>query len=1174
MKRSWNHHLASASLCLAAMSLPCAASEDRDAEAVRQQETLAYTRQSSWVETMSATRAKYLQSPAAKQQQPIATGFHPFDSGTLSGTGAAQRVSVNVTGLKTLRLLASIEAGSANCNIWGEPELVAKDGARTRLTTLKPDFVKLGWGQLLVDKNWQGRPLMVGDRKFGFGFWAHADSELRFNLGGKYERFEAYVGEDKDRANGAVRFKVLSGESVRLPAFWAEVARDFPIQAGWLRSDAGADGVAGWFARRDGAALEQDMIGHALKQIAPGDAGFRAEMSALVKAGVAPGHGRWLQLYGRVCRYREVATLLKSLDTADTKAAMEKQLNALAAAKAPAEDARWTALRARAVQAAELDHQFAALEFDIKQRAVLGKATGERIWNGTTYIPSERSTADEIARETFNSTALVLEGDRDPADIVARRTAALLADLEKTGAAPKLAAFDAPLAKLQKAAAGTPVADTAARRALHHEICQLRRQIAFANPLLDFDKLVFVKRHRAIYQHMCDQFYGICQNPGGGLYVLENAFGPRPQARDLLASSVCETGRLQGQRLFGGPVRPPQLRWDGVKELSGDEAEGGSFLSPALSPDAKQIAFAFVECKGGREQLFHEDPTRGHWDPQRCYHIFTVNTDGTGLRQLTDGSWNEFDPCWLPNGRMAFISERRGGYLRCGRACPLYNLYDMNLDGSGINCLSFHDSNEWGPSVTHDGRIVWTRWDYVDRHGCIAHMPWITTLDGRDPRPLHGNYAPRQGRADMELCVRPIPGSPKYVATAAPHHGQAYGSLVIVDPRVADDDGMGPVKRLTPDCGFPESQGGRHAYSTPWPLSENYHLCVYDAAMTGAPIKRSGENYGIYLVDAFGNKELIYRDPDIACMNPVPLRATQAPPTPATVANATNEKPVTIRDKGEATMAVVNVYDTLTAWPAETKVKALRVFQLLPCAVPSGGLRPHETGKRIAEAGDSLVPCRWVLGTVPVEADGSAHFTVPAYREIFFQALDERGMAINSMRSATHARAGEKLVCQGCHEHKARAKQATSVVPMALRRPPSKPAPDVDGSNPFSYPRLVQPVLDRNCVKCHEENKALKAPNLAAEPVVNKFYASYNSLVKFGFTAYGDSYRTIPGKFGARASKLVAMLEKGHHDVRLSAEDFHRLALWIDCCSMFYGVFEKEPGEAQLRGEIARAILE
>ena len=1124
---------------------------------------------SPWAQAMVAARAAYLQSPEAQQAAAGESLFRPFDSGPLDGKGPAQQVAVDVTGLQELRLVAICERGPANCNIWGEPKLIAKDGTVTKLTDLQPAGVKVGWGQLLVNKNWKDNPLIVGDRQFEFGFWVHADSELTFAVGGRYQRFEALVGEDKDRQGGVVRFKVLS-TPLPLPASWAKVASDWPLQSGWLQADVRADGLGAWFAPRETGALEQEIVGLALRDAAA-DSPLRAELDSLVAAQAGAGDPRWLDLYARVCRARDCVATLATVEDPSAKAALESELAGLLTAKVPVDAPRWDDLRVRAVQAGELDHQYAALQYDIQQRAVLSTATGERVWNGTTYVPTERSTGEEIAKQVFCREALVLETDRDPADIVLRRTAALLHDL-KQFAGLELATFDAPLTKLQQAVAATPVTDAAARRALHHELCRLRRQIAFANPLLDFQDVVFIKRHRAFYQHMCDQFYGLVQNPGGGLYVLRDAFGPQPQVRDVLADSVCETGRLQGQKLSGGSGRRANLQYDGQQAISGEDVEGGSFLSPALSPDGGKIAFAYVERQGGTEQIFHEDPTRGHWDTQRCYHLFSVNLDGSELQQLTDGTWNDFDPCWLPTGRLAFISERRGGYLRCGRACPLYNLYDMNPDGSGINCLSFHDSNEWHPSVSHDGRIVWTRWDYVDRHGCIAHMPWITTLDGRDPRPLHGNYAPRQARPDMELYVRPIPGSAKYVGLAAPHHGQAYGSLIIINPQVADDDGMGPVRRLTPEVGFPESQGGRQAYSTPWPLGENYHLCVYDAAMSGAPLRRPGENYGLYLVDAFGNKELLYRDPDISCMNPIPLRSQPLPAVPATtLAEAQRRQPVTIGDEGAATMAVVNVYDHQKGWPEGTKIHALRIMQLLPCAVPSGGLRPHETGKRIAEAGDSIVPARWVLGTVPVEADGSAHFKVPAYRELFFQALDERGMAITSMRSGTHARHGEQLVCQGCHESKAQAVKMPAGLPLAMRRPPSEPLPDVDGSNPFSYPRLVQPVLDRNCVQCHVEKKAC---NLAAEPIANKFYASYNTLVNYGFTSYGDSYRTRSGQFGARASKLVELLDKGHYDVKLSAEDFHRLTLWIDCCSMFYGVFEKEPGEAQLRGEVARAILE
>ncbi len=146
--------------------------------------------------------------------------------------------------------------------------------------------------------------------------------------------------------------------------------------------------------------------------------------------------------------------------------------------------------------------------------------------------------------------------------------------------------------------------------------------------------------------------------------------------------------------------------------------------------------------------------------------------------------------------------------------------------------------------------------------------------------------------------------------------------------------------------------------------------------------------------------------------------------------------------------------------------------------------------------------------------------------------------------------------------------------PLALRRGPSRITPDVDGSNPFSYPRLVQPVLDRSCVDCHAKH-ADRAVNLGREPIQRHWYASYANLApRYGFHDYGSGLVTTPGKFGARAAKLTEILEKGHYGVKLSPEDFHRITLWLDSSSMFYGVYEKEGGEAQLRGEIARPTLQ
>ena len=1113
-----------------------------------------YVRKDSWAATMSVCREQLMK--AAPVAEPSArAGPLQFSTGTIAGTGPGKAISIDVTGLKTLRLSAIMENAPCNCHIWGEPTLIAADGKKTRLTDLKPLSVAVGWGQLLTDKNWQGHPLQIADRKLEFGIWVHADSNLVYSLDTKFSKFEAFVGEDCDRVGGAVRFEVTDGpplKSPEPPAVWRDIARDFPRETGWMTQDVGNGKVGAWFAQRAAAALEMQLISGASERYATKQPAVQAEIDALAQAGA--GDARWLELYARLCRYKECMDILGRAGGVEPQPSLVAELGRLATTKTPAADTHWDDLYHQATLCEDVQCQFETLQYDITQRA----------------------TFDRVAPETYRKESLIQPGDHDPADIVLRRLDALILDRKSKGPATLPANTDENLAELHRTAQTTGLEDATARRILFGQACKLRRQIALSNPLLDFDRILFVKRHRALYNHMCDQFYGITANPGGGLYVLEQPFGPKPKVHDILANSTVEKGRLQGRKLSGGPLWPPQLSYDGVCHLSGDDSYGGSFLSPSLSYDARSILFAFVECEGAREQVFHTDATRGHWAEGRSYHIFKVNIDGSGLRQLTDGTWNEFDPCWLPNDRIAFISERRGGYLRCGRACPLYNLYDMAADGSQINCLSFHDSNEWNPSVTHDGRIAYTRWDYVDRFGCIAHHPWVTSLEGTDARALHGNFSVRAKRADMELCVRAVPGSQKFTATGAAHHGQEFGSLVLIDPKVDDDDAMAPVKRITPDVGFPESQGGREAYGTPWPLSDDCYLCVYDDSMARYGAKRPPGRYGIYLLDSFGNKELLYRDPDIACLSPLPLRPTPVPPVtpaPSLAGSKTPYEYVAPGAMGEASMAVVNVYDTLKPWPAEMKVKSLRIYQLLPCSAPSG-MPPHRTGATIAEAPDSIPPARWVLGTVPVEADGSANFIVPAYREVFFQAIDEKGMAINSMRSATYARNGEHLLCMGCHEPKNKTPTVAQSMPLAMKRAPSRPAPDVQGSNPYSYPLLVQPVLDRNCAACHAKNPG-KAPALTKEPIQNNWYASYNTLIKYGYTSYGgDWYRTPSGKFGARASKLYQMLAKGHHDLKLSDEDMHRITLWLDSCSLFYGVFEKEPGEAQLRGEAAVPSLQ
>ena len=210
-----------------------------------------------------------------------------------------------------------------------------------------------------------------------------------------------------------------------------------------------------------------------------------------------------------------------------------------------APDARAAAGVEPAFSNAEIQDQYETILDDIHRRAAIAAHSSE----------------------TFREDALILASDRDPLVVVLRRTAALLADLKKTGAADSLAPLEKQLAELRKKNTDTALADTGARCSLFNAACILRRQIAFANPLLNFNKLLFIKRHRAIYEHMCDQFYGIAANPGGGLYILENPFGATPTVRDVLADATVENGRMKGQKLQGGPAQHAPLSYNGYNQI-------------------------------------------------------------------------------------------------------------------------------------------------------------------------------------------------------------------------------------------------------------------------------------------------------------------------------------------------------------------------------------------------------------------------------------------------------------------------------------------------------------------------------------------------------------------------------------------------------------------------------
>ncbi len=656
----------------------------------------------------------------------------------------------------------------------------------------------------------------------------------------------------------------------------------------------------------------------------------------------------------------------------------------------------------------------------------------------------------------------------------------------------------------------------------------------------NFDKIVFTKHqpYTGVENHMIDGNFGFTAVKGGGLYILNNAFSGNPTVTDVLQNSICKNGRYAGKKLTGG-----------------------AFYSFDLSYDAKQIVFAYTDAQNSYDV----------WNENTTYHIFKVNVDGTNLTQLTDGSVNDFDPRWLPDGRIVFISERRGGYGRCHqRIVPTFNLHTMNADGSDIRCISYHETNEWSPCVDNNGMIVYTRWDYVDRGATHPHSAWITTPDGLDARAITLNY-PNSGPEwwknvpMMQNSLRAIPNSNKYVATAAPHHAQNYGPLIVIDPDVEDDDNLSTITKITPDAMYPETETGTttdQKYGTPYPLSEDYFLCIYDP---NANSDGANKRYGIYAIDTKGNKTMLYNDPNISCYSPIPLR-------PRTVPNSIPGSSIPTGQAPDGVVSIMNIYDTLLPFPSGTKIKELRIWQVYPKTTPlaTDPIVSYE-GTESSWAGRNT---RGLLGSVPVEEDGSASFYLAPGKPVFFQAVDQDGTAVQTMRSDTFLIPGQnRLLCQGCHEPARKAAENPESVPLALRRAPSTITPDAsEGARPMSFPRLIQPILDKKCISCHNGSQVpdLRKGNLDSQ---TKWFSSYKNLkpyvalfdVMYAGANWDHVYpRTEPGKFGSRASKLYQKLKTGHGN--LTQSELHSFTIWMDSgIAPFFGDYKNT--DAQLRGE-------
>ena len=724
------------------------------------------------------------------------------------------------------------------------------------------------------------------------------------------------------------------------------------------------------------------------------------------------------------------------------------------------------------------------------------------------------------------------------------RTRRLLVDLSAMECLADLSTEAEQLERFAAQGANLSTMHHDARRGLYFQIRSLTRQLALKNPLVGAHPILFMQRHRAVgymlYEYL-GWYYAYGYEPTNGA---KNAQFPTPP-----------TGG--GVYVLQQPGRSLDIR-----ERTADKFPPGHFVTLALSCDAKTIYFAYADPAGqdpydspGFEQALPEPEVR-----YNTFHLFAMDTSGAQLRQLTDGPYDDFDPCPLSDGSVMLESTRRGSKLRCGGGSPelVYTLHRLNSDGTDPQTLSFHETHEWHPSVLNDGRIVYTRWDYVDRNAAKFHGLWTCNPDGSNPAVLFGNYTTRPWAC---FQAKAIPGSQKIVFVAGGHHANVGGSLMLLDPaRVSLDAARGEdrfdaLRCLTPEVCFAEREGWPKSYFySPWPLSEKYFLVSFshDPLPGGYTGEYRDTETGIYYFDCFGNLELLYRREGISAVYPISLAPRSTPPAAV--------RPATVEWPRDGEFLVSDVRKSLLPMPSDRRITQLRIFQLLPKSRTDNASDPRIGHPDQANA-------RMLLGTVPVEEDGSAYFRAPASKPLYFQAVDESGRAVQGMRTVVYLQPGERRSCVGCHEPPGTAPESRTI--LAAARGPSTIEPGPDGSQPFGYPRLVQPLLDRYCTRCHDGTAGPDKSDLRLTGEPTQFFSrSYENLKPFLSWPPPDQV-TRPGQLGADTSPLAAILTDDKHReyVQLPPADLRTFYLWLDAHVPFFGSYEVEDLRAQRLGQ-------
>ena len=579
---------------------------------------------------------------------------------------------------------------------------------------------------------------------------------------------------------------------------------------------------------------------------------------------------------------------------------------------------------------------------------------------------------------------------------------------------------------------------------------------------------------------------------------------------------------------------------------------------------------------------------------QDNYHIHEIAADGNGLTRLTAAPEAcDIDPVYLPDDSIIFSSTREIKYCGCNRHI-MGNLYRMEKDGANIRQLSENILHDGHPVVLPDGRILYDRWEYTDRNFGDAQGLWTIRPDGTNCSVYWGNNTPSPGGV---VDARPIPGTERVVCVFSSCHDRPWGAMVVLDRRGGIDAGpdrRGSVVRIWPSEA--RKRVGRGNWDAFKPVNPKYEdpYPLSDPSVTGEEGKYflvsrmlpGSSKMGIYLVDVFGHEILLHAEEELSCFDPMPVRPRPRPHLLPTVADYSE-------DTGQ--LYVENVYEGTHVEGIEPgSVKYLRVVEIgdkrtwTPSAWPGQGVEPPGMNYHNFDN-------KRILGTVPVEDDGSAHFEVPAGRFVYFQILDEDRMMLQSMRSATWVQPGEMTGCVGCHEDRLSAPAAGRNIPEAVKRGASELNGWRGEKRFFNYLRDVQPVLDRHCAACHDYGEpAGEVLNLAGDKTL-VFNTSYLELHRGGgFRPGQGGYISVIGagpaqiqpamSWGSHASRLMDVLrgedgEEAHEELSPSDDDVNRIVTWLDLNAPYYPTFytaypENPFGRSPMTGEEMKRLGE